>query len=54
MGNYLPYSYPEITYHNYQPYTTDSDTHELNQLKRSLGCLNLVQTRKKDNKDRYQ
>ena len=42
------------------PYVTNEyhagdtgDTAELNQLKRSLGCLNLVQTRKKDI-DRYQ
>jgi hypothetical protein len=63
MGsNYYPYNYNEMAYsHHYLPqqyvYSSDSQhsdqASELNQLKRSLGCLNLVHTRKKD-KDRYQ
>jgi hypothetical protein len=63
MGNYMPYNYSELGYqHNYfqqQQYLYSYDyqpvdqANELNQLKRSLGCLNLVHTRKND-KDRYQ
>lgn len=60
MGSYMPYSYVEMypQQHHYPQYLPSMDYHsgdtaELSQLKRSLGCLNLVQTRKKD-KDRYQ
>jgi hypothetical protein len=62
VGNYFPYNYSEIAYsqqylQSQYPYPFDSEQveqgNELNQLKRSLGCLNLVHTRKKD-KDRYQ
>lgn len=65
MDNYMAYNYSQLGYHNYlqpqqpQPYLYSYDYQpvdqvtELNQLKRSLGCLNLVHTRKND-KDRYQ
>jgi hypothetical protein len=65
INNYLPYNYSELGYpHHYlQPqqqqylysydYQPVDQANELNQLKRSLGCLNLVHTRKND-KDRYQ
>ncbi len=61
-NSYYPYNYNSIPFQNHyipQQYlysnteTQANDNNELNQLKRSLGCLNLVQTRKKD-KDRYQ
>lgn len=56
-----PYSYAPIPTSNHHPqpwiypynYQQPDDVSELSQLKRSLGCLNLVQTRKND-KDRYQ
>jgi hypothetical protein len=62
MGNYYPvYSpmaYPQnyiqqLSPYPYEDYHSGDDITELNQLKRSLGCLNLVETRKKDI-DRYQ
>ena len=58
MPNYYPYSYGLQYPPQPQPYPSPfayhtSDVAELGQLKRSLGCLNLVQTRKKDI-DRYQ
>lgn len=58
MQNYYPYSYEAQYPVQPQPYLSPyayhtSEVAELGQLKRSLGCLNLVQTRKKDI-DRYQ
>lgn len=58
VQNYYPYSYGLQYPVQPQPYLSPfayhtSDVAELSQLKRSLGCLNLVQTRKKDI-DRYQ
>lgn len=54
-GSYFPpCSYAETAYPYHQPLFLPSmdypsgDAIELSQLKRSLGCLNLVQTRKKD------
>lgn len=54
--NVLPYSYVEINPqpYNHHPYNmygnaqVNNNGGELNQLKKSLGFLNLVQTRKKD------
>jgi hypothetical protein len=51
---FAPYSYVETAYPYHQPMylppadNPSGDAFELGQLKRSLGCLNLVQTRKKD------
>lgn len=57
INNYVPYSYPSpLGYQNNYPqylttYDYPGDAMELNQLKRSL---NLVQTSRKKDKDRYQ
>jgi hypothetical protein len=57
MGNYYAYyggmAYQQAYLPPYLPYTDySSDGSTLNPLKRSLKCLNLVETRKKDI-DRY-
>ena len=56
MDGYSPYQYAQQQYYQaYPQYLAPSEYHagdlsELNQMKRSLGCVNLVHTNKKKDK----